>query len=137
MINARKNRIHGPKMQDMRKTMIKNRYSKLFLCLTGNEHLIITIQLIQKQEKCCYLEKCPIHIPHHSYMTCCSEHIEKSRTNKKLGSLENRVCSGFERSRNLLYPAHDMDLKRWAIRESRINKSQNFVASDKWILNFK
>lgn len=77
-------------------------------------------------------------IPHQSYMARFREYVEKGGTNKeKLESLENRVYNSFERARDLLCPVHDMDLKRWAIQESRVIKIQSFVASDKWILNFK
>ena len=75
---------------------------------------------------------------HQSYMAHFREYVEKGETNKeKPDSLENRVYSSFEKSRDLFCPAHHTDLKRRAIREAKIIKLQKFVASDKWILNFK
>lgn len=69
-------------------------------------------------------------IPHQSYMARFREYVEKRGTNKeKLESLENRVYSSVDRARDLLCPVHDVDLKRWTIRESRIIKIQNFVAA--------
>jgi hypothetical protein len=47
------------------------------------------------------------------------------------------VYNNFERARDLLYPVHDIDLKRRAIRKARMISLHGFVASDHWISNFK
>ncbi|CAF3274932.1 unnamed protein product [Rotaria sp. Silwood2] len=77
-------------------------------------------------------------ITHQSYMARFRDYVEQKGIKKqKIDILADHVYNNFERARDLLCPVHDMDLKRWGIRESRSMSFHNFVASDTWLLNFK
>ena len=77
-------------------------------------------------------------IPHQSYMAHFRRYVEEGGTKKrKVDSLNDYVYNNFERPRGLICPVHDMDLKRWPVRETRFMSFYNFMASDICLLNFK
>ena len=77
-------------------------------------------------------------IPYHYYLARFRTYIEGSGTKKqKIDSVEDFVYDKFERTRKLLRPDHDIDLKRWAQQQTRSTFFHEFVASDTWILSFK
>jgi len=66
------------------------------------------------------------------------EYVEKEGTKyQKIDLLKDYVYGNFQRARDLLYPVHDIDLKRWAMRKARMMSLHDFVALDHWVLNFK
>ena len=75
-------------------------------------------------------------ISYQSYMTRFRRYVEEGGTKKqKVDSLNDYVYNNFERVRDLLCPVHDMDLKRWAVRQARFMSFYDFVTSDTWLLN--
>ena len=66
------------------------------------------------------------------------EIVEQGGTKiEKIDSLNDYVYNNFEQARNLLYPVHEINLKRWAIRKARTMSLHDFVASDHWASKFK
>jgi hypothetical protein len=77
-------------------------------------------------------------ITHQSYMARFRDYVEQGGTTKeKINLVNDYVYNNFERARDQLYPVHDIDLRRWAIRKARMISLQGFLASDHWISNFK
>ena len=77
-------------------------------------------------------------IPHQSYMARFRDYVEQGGTKiENIDSLNDYVYNNFEQARNLLYPVHEIDLKRWAIRKARTMSLHDFVASDHWVSKFK
>lgn len=73
-----------------------------------------------------------------SYMAHFRAYVEQGGTKKqKLDSLDDYVYNNFERARDLLYPVHDIDLKRWGAQKARTMSMHDFVGSDHWVSNFK
>ena len=77
-------------------------------------------------------------IPHQPYMARFRDCVEQGGTKiEKIDSLNDYVYNNFEQAQNLLYPVHEIDLKRWAIRKARTMSLHDFVASDYWVSKFK
>jgi hypothetical protein len=77
-------------------------------------------------------------IPYQYYMARFRKYIEQQGTKKqKVNSVDDFVYNRFECARDLLYPVHDIDLKRWAHQQARAISFNEFAASDTWLLNFK
>ncbi|CAF1151388.1 unnamed protein product [Rotaria sordida] len=56
---------------------------------------------------------------------------------QKLSRLEQFVLEKFKRARDTNLPVHDPDIRRWSLTQAAIEGIDNFVASDKWLSNFK
>ena len=65
-------------------------------------------------------------------------YIEKGGTRKnKLENINNYVYDKFEQARESLLPVHDIDLHRWSLQQAAQESLHDFVASEKWLFNFK
>jgi len=77
-------------------------------------------------------------IPHQKYLSRFRRYLEKHGTKKqKLDKVDDYVFDMFERARENALPVHDIDLRRWALKEAMDESSHNFVASSHWLYNFK
>ena len=70
-------------------------------------------------------------ISHQSYMGRFRDYVEQGETKEeKIDSLNDYVYSNFEQDRNLLYPVHEIDLKRLTVQKARTISLHDFVASE-------
>jgi hypothetical protein len=73
-----------------------------------------------------------------SYIRRFRAYIEKGGTRlQKLESVNNYVYHKFEQARQSYLPVHDLDLRRWSLEKARQELFHDFVASQKWLFNFK
>ncbi|CAF4656812.1 unnamed protein product, partial [Rotaria sp. Silwood2] len=73
-----------------------------------------------------------------SYLSRFRSYIEKGGTQKqKLENINNYVYNKFEQARELFLPVHDLDLRRWALKKAEQESLHDFIASEKWLFNFK
>ncbi|CAF1573101.1 unnamed protein product [Rotaria sp. Silwood1] len=56
---------------------------------------------------------------------------------QKLERVEHFELDRFRYARNNNLPVHDLDVKRWALSQAKIENIDDFKASDYWLLNFK
>lgn len=56
---------------------------------------------------------------------------------QKFTRIELFLVEKFKQARSKGYPIHDRDIRRWALAQAKVESVDNFVASDKWLLNFK
>ncbi|CAF3780597.1 unnamed protein product [Rotaria sp. Silwood1] len=56
---------------------------------------------------------------------------------QKLKHVEHFVLDRFRSACNNNLPVHDLDVKRWALSQAKIENIDDFKASDYWLLNFK
>ena len=77
-------------------------------------------------------------IPHQKYLSRFRRYLEKHGTKKqKLDKIDDHVFDMFERAREKALPVHDIDLRRWAIKQAMDESLHNFVASKHWLHTFK
>lgn len=77
-------------------------------------------------------------IPHQRYLSRFRRYLEKHGTKKqKLDKIDDYVFDMFERAREKALPVHDIDLRRWALKQAMDESLYNFVASKHWLYNFK
>ncbi|CAF1124292.1 unnamed protein product [Didymodactylos carnosus] len=56
---------------------------------------------------------------------------------QKLSRLELSVLEKFKQARDTNLPVHDTDIRRWSLTQAAVEGIDNFLASDKWLSNFK
>lgn len=56
---------------------------------------------------------------------------------QKLERVEHFVLDRFRSARNNNLPVHDLDVRRWALSQAKIENIDGFKASDHWLYNFK
>jgi hypothetical protein len=77
-------------------------------------------------------------IPHQIYLSRFRRYLEKHGTKKqKLDKIDDYVFDIFERAREKALPVHDIDLRRWALKQAMEESLYNFVASKHWLYTFK
>ncbi|CAF4239554.1 unnamed protein product [Rotaria sp. Silwood2] len=77
-------------------------------------------------------------VKHSIYLSRFRSYIEKGGTQQqKMEILNNYVYHKFEHAWELFLPVHDLDLRRWALNKAQEELINDFVASEKWLLNFK
>jgi hypothetical protein len=77
-------------------------------------------------------------IPHQKNLARFRHYLEKHGTKKqKLDKIDDHVFDMFERARENALPVHDIDLRRWAFKKAMDESLHNFVASGKWLYDFK
>lgn len=77
-------------------------------------------------------------IPHQNYLARFRHYLEKHGTKKqKLDEIDDHVFDMFERGGENALPVHDIDLRRWVLKEAMDESLHNFVASSHWLYNFK
>ncbi|CAF3411410.1 unnamed protein product [Rotaria sp. Silwood2] len=73
-----------------------------------------------------------------SYISRFRAYIEKGGTRmQKLENVNNYVYHKFEQARQSYLPVHDLDLRRWGLEKAKQELLHDFVASEKWLFNFK
>jgi hypothetical protein len=69
-------------------------------------------------------------IPHQICLSRFGRYLEKHGTTKqKLEKTDDHVFDMFERAREKALPVHDIDLRRWALKQAMDESLYNFVAS--------
>ncbi|CAF1461217.1 unnamed protein product [Adineta ricciae] len=77
-------------------------------------------------------------IPHQIYLSRFRRYLEKHGTKKqKLDKIDDYVFDMFERARQKALPVHDLDLRRWALKQAMDESLHNFAASKHWLCTFK
>ena len=77
-------------------------------------------------------------IPHQIYLSRFRRYLDKHGTKKqKLDQIDDYVFDMFERARQKALPVHDIDLRRWALKQAMDESLHNFVASKHWLHTFK
>lgn len=77
-------------------------------------------------------------IPHQIYLSRFRRYLEKNGTKKqKLDKIDDYVFDLFERAREKGLPVHDIDLRRWALKQAMDESLHNFAASKHWLHTFK
>lgn len=75
---------------------------------------------------------------HPIYLSRFRTYVENyGTTREKVDSVNNHVYQKFEEAREAGLPVHDIDLRRWALVQAREEALTGFVASPKWLSNFK
>ena len=77
-------------------------------------------------------------IPHQIYLPRFRRYLDKHGTKKqKLEKIDDYVFDMCERARQKALPVHDIDLRRWALKQAMDESLHNFVASKYWLYTFK
>lgn len=77
-------------------------------------------------------------IPHQSYIARFRHYLEKHGTKKqKIDKIDDYVFDLFERARDKALPVHDLDLRRWAMKQAMNESLHDFAASVHWLYTFK
>ena len=73
-----------------------------------------------------------------TYLSRFRSYMQKEGTKcEKMENINNYVYNKFEQARELFLPVHDLDLRRWALKKAEQESLHEFVASGKWLFNFK
>ncbi len=56
---------------------------------------------------------------------------------QELSRLELSVLENFKQARDANLPVHETDIRRWSLTQAAVEGIDNFLASDKWLSNFK
>ena len=66
------------------------------------------------------------------------EYVESNGNRRqKFARIELFLVEKFKQARNKGLPVHDTDIKRWGLAQAKVENVDNFVASSKWLFNFK
>ena len=76
-------------------------------------------------------------IPHQTYLSRFRRYLEKHGTKKqKLDKIDDYVFDMFEQARQKALLVHDIDLRRWTLKQAMDESLHNFVTSKHWLYTF-
>lgn len=77
-------------------------------------------------------------VTYSTYISRFRAYIEKGGTRtQKWENVNNYVYHKFEQARESYLPVHDLDLRRWGLEKAKQELFHDFIASEKWLFNFK
>ena len=77
-------------------------------------------------------------VPNRGYITYFRKYLASGGTKRyKINQIDAFVYESCENARGKLLSFHDIDLRRWGLRKAKEILLNDFVASEKWLFNFK